>query len=171
MEDRLRFILGLCIDWVKFAETKNAALLVAASGLILMLIDHFPDKTVVTSNVRACFWVGGVSLTLSSAICLISFIPHLEIPGIGRKEIPMPDDNLMFFGHIAKYSASEYLHALNVAEGSIHLQNKIHTDLAGQVIANACISLKKFRYFTLASWLAGIGIVSLTIGAIQLLAQ
>lgn len=170
MEDRLKYLLTLMSDLVRFAETKNAALLVAASGLVLMLIDHFPDKA-VTSNVRACFWIGTVSLSLSSAICLISFIPHLEIPGMGGTEKPSSDDNLMFFRHIAKYSVLEYLHALYGAEGSSPTANRIHSDLAGQVIANACISLKKFRYFTLASWLAGIGILVLAIGSIQLLAQ
>jgi hypothetical protein len=168
MEDRLKFLLTIVSDLVKFAETKNAALLVSASGMVLMLIDHFPDKA-AGSVVRAFFWTGGASLILSTVVCLVSFVPHLEIPGIGETEKPSAGDNLMFFRHIAKYSVPEYLHALYEAEGSTPVQNKIHSDLAGQVIANACISLKKFRYYTVASWLAGIGILMLGVGAINLL--
>lgn len=168
MEERLKYLLSLNSDWVKFAETKNAALLVAASGLVLMLLDHYPART-LASGVRACFWVGGVSLTISSLICLISFIPHLTIPLIGRTEVPQTGDNLMFFRDIAKYSASEYLDALYRAEGSSPVVNKIQSDLAAQVIANACISLKKFRYYTVAAWITGVGIFSLAIGAVQIL--
>jgi hypothetical protein len=170
MEDRLKYLLSLISDLVKFAEAKNAALFVAASGLLLMLIDHYPDKS-VASIVRACFWIGGASLALSSLVCLITFIPHLEIPGMGETEKPRADDNLMFFRHIAKYSVPEYLQALYGAEGSSPTQNKIYSDLAEQVIANACIGLKKFRYYTLASWLAGIGMLMLAAGAISRLAE
>lgn len=77
----------------------------------------------------------------------------------------------MFFRHIAKYSAAEFLDALYRAEGSSPVVNKIQSDLAAQVIANACISLKKFRYYTLAAWLAAVGILALAIGAVQILAN
>jgi hypothetical protein len=170
MEERLKYLLSLNSDWVKFAEAKNAGLLVATSGLVLMLLDHYPGKTFPTT-VQACFWVGGVSLIVSSSICLISFIPHLTVPGMGRTEVPQTTDNLMFFGDIAKYSAPEFLDALYKAEGSSPSVNKIQSDLAAQVIANACISLKKFRYYTLAAWLTAVGILALAVGAVQMLAN
>lgn len=168
MEERLRYLLSLNSNWVKFAEAKNAGLLAAASGVVFMLIDHYPAKT-FPDAVRAFFWVGGVSLTISAVICLISFIPHLTFPMIGRTEEPQSRDNLMFFADIAKYSASEYLDALYRAEGSSPVASKIQSDLAAQVIANACISLKKFRYYTLAAWVAGVGVLALAIGAVQIL--
>lgn len=170
MEDRLKYILGLGIDWVKYAEKKNVALLVAASGLVLSLIGRFPDKT-SSSSIRACFWVGIVSLVLSAVICLISFIPQIQFPWIASRRKTSSDDNLFFFGHIADYSASEFVDALYRGEGLQPASNKLQLDLAGQAITNARISLKKFRLFTLATWLATVGIVMLAVAAVQILAQ
>jgi len=169
MEDRLRYILGLCVEWVKYAEKKNAALLVASSGLILSLLGRFPDKT--SSNIRVCFWIGCASLALSAIICLVSFIPQIKFPWIGSQEKTGPEDNLFFFGHIANYSALEFLDALYKAEGAQPSITKLHLDLAGQIIVNAGISLKKFRLFTVATWLAALGVAFLICAAVWILAQ
>lgn len=170
MEDRLKYILGHCIDWVKYAEKKNAALLVAASGLVLSLVGHFPDKT-SPSGLRACLWIGCVSLVLSALTCLISFIPQIDFPWITSQRNTTSEDNLFFFGHIADYSASELVEALYRGEGSQSASNKLQLDLAGQIIVNARISLKKFRLFTVATWLATLGVAFLIFAAVQILAQ
>lgn len=61
MEDRLKYLLSVVIDLVKFAETKNAALLVVPSGLVLMLIDHFPDRTIPPMSEYVFGWVESLS--------------------------------------------------------------------------------------------------------------
>lgn len=170
MEDRLKYILGLCIDWVKYAEKKNAALLVAASGLVLSLVGHFPDKT-SSSGIRACLWIGCVSLVLSALICLVSFIPQIEFPWIATRRKTSSEDNLFFFGHIADYSASGFVDALYRGEGLQPASNKLQLDLAGQIIVNARISMKKFRLFTVATWLATLGVALVICGTVQILAQ
>ncbi|NOT95985.1 MAG: hypothetical protein HOP00_06730 [Nitrospira sp.] len=170
MEDRLKYVLDLCIDWVKYAEKKNAALLVAASGLVLSLVGHFPDKT-SSSGIRACLWIGCVSLVLSALICLVSFIPQIDFPWITSRRKTSSEDNLFFFGHIADYSASELVEALYQGEGIQPASNKLQLDLAGQIIVNARVSLKKFRLFTVATWLATIGVALVICAAVQILAQ
>jgi hypothetical protein len=170
MEDRLKYILILCIDWVKYAEKKNAALLVAASGLVLSLAGHFPDKT-SPLGIRACFWIGCVSLVLSAVICLVSFIPQIEFPWLDSRRKADSEDNLFFFGHIADYSASGFVDALYRSEGTQPVSNRLQLDLAGQIIVNARISLKKFRLFTVATWLAALGVSFLLFAAVQILAQ
>jgi hypothetical protein len=170
MEDRLRYILGLCIDWVKYAEKKNAALLVAASGLVVSLIGRFPDKT-SSSGIRACFWIGCASLVISAVISLISFIPQIEFPWIVSRRKTGSEDNLFFFGHIADYSAPELIDALYRSEGVQSASNKLQLDLAGQIIVNARISLKKFQLFTASIWLAALGVAFLMCATVQVLAQ
>jgi hypothetical protein len=170
MEDRLRYILGLCIDWVKYAERKNAALLVAASGLVLSLIGYFPTKT-SSSGIRACFWISCASIALSAVLSLVSFVPQIQFPWIASRRKTGSDDNLFFFGHIADYSASELVDALYRAEGAQAIPNKLQMDLAGQIIVNARISLNKFRLFTVAIWLTVVGVAVLMCAAIQMLAQ
>lgn len=170
MEERLRYVLSLCIDWVKYAEKKNAALLVASSGLVLSLIGRFPDKT-FSAGIRACFWIGCVSMVLSAVICLISFIPEIEFPWIGSRRKTSSEDNLFFFGHIADYSASELVDVFYRGENLQPAANKLQLDLAGQIIVNAKISLRKFRLFTVAFWLATLGVAFLMWAAVLNLSQ
>ena len=170
MEDRLKYILDLCIEWVKYAEKKNAALLMAASGLVLALAGHFPDKA-SSSGIRACLWIGCVSLVLSALICLVSFIPKIEFPWIASRRKTTSEDNLFFFGHIAEYSAAQFVDALYRGEGLQPAANKLQLDLAGQIIVNARISLNKFQLFTVSTWLATLGVAFLLCAAVQILAQ
>ncbi len=170
MEDRLKYILGLCIDWVKYAEKKNAALLVATSGLVVSLIGYFPDKT-SSPSIRACFWLGCVALVLSAAFCLVSFIPQIQFPWIASRRKTSSEDNLFFFGHIADYSTAGLVDALYRGEGLQPAPNKLQLDLAGQIIVNARISLNKFRLFTVASWLATLGVTLLMCDAVLILAR
>ncbi|MDC8449785.1 MAG: DUF5706 domain-containing protein [Nitrospira sp.] len=154
---------------MKYAEKKNAALLIAVSGLVFSLIGRFPDKTSV--GIRACFWIGCVSMVLSAVICLISFIPEIEFPWIRTRRKTSSEGNLFFFGHIADYSASEFVEALYRGEGCQQVSNKLQLDLAGQIIVNARISLRKFRIFTVVTWLATLGVASLMWAAVLILAQ
>lgn len=157
-------------DWLKFAEAKNAALLVAASALVLALVEYLPDEKCPTF-IWWCFVVGNVCLVLSAVICLLSFIPQVKFPWIASRRKTSPDDNLFFFGHIADYSAKEFVAALYHAEGVQPTVNKLQVDLAGQVITNARIGLRKFRLFAVSAWVAVIGITLLSVAVVGVLLQ
>jgi hypothetical protein len=149
MEDRLKYILGSVNEWLKFAEAKNAALLVATSALVLALVDYLPDKTHSFWN-WALFITASVFFLLSSLICLLSFVPQVKFPWIVSLRQMTPKDNLFFFGDIANYSAEEFVEALYHASTMKSAINKLQCDLAGQIITNSRIGLKKFRLFTVA---------------------
>ena len=72
-------------------------------------------------------------------------------------------DNLFFFGDIANYSADEFVEALYHASNTKPAINKIQCDLAGKIITNSRIGLRKFRLFTVAVWIAGAGILLLLV--------
>ena len=117
MEDRLKHIFGVVNEWLKFAEAKNAALLVAVAALSKPVLDHFPDKAALPTAWWCCT-VGCGFLFLSGFLCLGSFLPQLTFKWGASKRPLMATDNLFYFGHIAHLSAFEYLEALYQAEAT-----------------------------------------------------
>jgi hypothetical protein len=94
----------------------------------------------------------------------------LEIPWFASEQKPKDDDNLYFFGDIAKYSASHYVTSLLVANGEEpRTITRLEANLALQAIVNAGIARKKYRCFNIAVSSLLIGIVFLGITGVSLL--
>lgn len=165
MEDRLRYIFGLVNDWLKFAETKNAALVVAVSALLVVVCDHFPDAH-ATPWVRWSCIVGCALLVVGGAVSLVSFIPDVNFKWLSAKCERRATHNLFFFGEIAQYSEFDFLDALYDAESLPNQHKKLEADLAGQIVKNSQITVRKFAQFKIACWIAVIGIVALAISAV-----
>lgn len=69
-----------------------------------------------------------------------------------RNKNPVDTDNLLFYGHIAKYSADEYVEAMEkYLKGAIK-NDKYLTDLCLQIVANSTIAAEKFELFKLNFW-------------------
>ncbi len=45
MEERLKYVLSLINEWLRFAEAKNAALVAADTGIVLGVISVFSGHT------------------------------------------------------------------------------------------------------------------------------
>jgi len=169
MEDRLKAILIMVNDWLKFAEVKNGALLTLASGLVLALVKNYPQFA-PSSKVESCYLTAIALMSITAIVCLLSFIPVLKIPWFESEGKPGTNDNLFFFADIARYSASEYVTALLIANGEqSRTITKLEVHLALQAIANARIAHKKYRCFRGAVWSLLIGVLFLGITGISLL--
>lgn len=161
MEERLKHILSLVIEFVKFAEAKNAALLAVDSALIIgslqawLAMEHSPVWTGYYLASALLF------LGLSVIVVLLSFLPLKTFPVLRASGALLPSDNLVFFGDIAKYDASQFLAALNESPAPDPSQNpRYEADLAGQVIINSRVALRKYRCFTWALWLTIYGVTT-----------
>lgn len=157
-EARLRRVLDFVDGHVKFADTKNAALLaanvVATAGVLQVL----------TSSVNMNVWTArylmllGVTSLISAAVVLLSFLPVMQIPWLTRRQKLTDNDNLLFFGDIQKYTANAYLKAFAKASGlspiSVTELDRMHAE---QIIANAKIAARKFTYFKVGIWITLIG--------------
>ena len=162
METRLQYIISNVNDWLKFAETKHAALLVAISTFYVIIVDHFPNKNY--SCIKYDLWLSGSLLIFISGICsMISFIPFLKFSWGKNKGLSSAMHNLFYFGDIAKYSAFEYLNALYNAQLIESPNNKIELDLAGQAVTNSQIAVYKYRTFTASCSFAFLGLISVAI--------
>ncbi len=165
MEERLKHTLGLVIDFVKFAEAKNAALLAANSVLIVGILQACSARPHLATWL--CYYVSYLLffLSLSVLVALISFMPLTMFPLLRLSGVPSPDDNLVFFGDIAKYDVPLYLASLNEDPASpTEPTSRFHVDLAGQIIINARIALRKYRCFSWALWLSLYGLATPLVG-------
>lgn len=138
---------GRMIDFVKFAETKNAALLTFSSvwiGSIIAMLrsdQTFPLGYDLALKIILCL------LILAAIISLYSFLPkwlhHFHKPGDGSK-------NLLYFGHAATFDYGTYADRLksryHPPEGVSYTENYM-TDLIVQIWVQSCIAHRKFRLF------------------------
>ncbi len=154
MEDRLKYILSLVNDWLKFAESKNAALLAADTALGLGLYKIL--RSDMPGSQSAILYVGFVIslLFVGAFICLVSFIPRTTIPWLATTHRPKEDDNLLFYGDIAKYDPKRYIASLYKQSGNDVSEIKAYEeDLAEQIIINSRIALQKYGLFKTALWI------------------
>ncbi|MEO7522337.1 MAG: hypothetical protein ABIW79_11025 [Gemmatimonas sp.] len=80
MEARLERILTRVIDWLKFAEAKNAALVTVDVGAIAGVIGWLASEPGVPLWLAP--WLKGsvALLVLSAVVALASFLPVLDVP-------------------------------------------------------------------------------------------
>lgn len=158
LEDKLESILKHVNDWLKYAEQKTATLLALNAGAVWG-VSRILNGT--TSEQVYVYWgssIGYVFLLLSVFVCLTSFFPVLNTPWFkpGEKN---DNDNSIYFGHIAKYRASEYLNLLKSKTGFDNECLNWELDYANQITSNASIALDKFKRYKLASWLFFIAVL------------
>lgn len=154
MEHRLHSTLELVNQWLRFAETKNAALLAANSAIVFGIVNSSDHLGGLPPWVKVYVWVGVGMIALSAAFSLLSFVPRTRLPWISSTRRPSPDDNLIFYGDIAGYDSRTYLEALHSQAGFEDTElSQVEFDLAEQIIINSTISLTKYRLFAIGVWL------------------
>lgn len=142
----------IVIEWLKFAETKNAALL---TGNLVVIFGV--SKIEVFSSAPVCSWVWYYYLSivvfcgLSALCCMLSIIPQIKMPWFRSKDKSNAIDNLVFFGTIADYSPESYAEKLQETLGTKF--NPIEMSFAGQIVINAKIARRKYKSFKVAAWL------------------
>jgi hypothetical protein len=164
-QPHLKEILTFVDGHVKFAETKNAALLAIAAGALFVIAqviaEHPPSS-----------WLAGyigfllIGCTLSAAVSLLSFLPATQIPWIrSRRSWERGGGSLLFFGEIQQYDAESYISRLSSStRHDIEEATELGFMYAEQIIANAKIAAKKFTYHRIALWCLLCGVLTPVVG-------
>jgi hypothetical protein len=150
MEERLKYILAQVIDWLKFAEAKNAALVGFTGAAILALIGAVKD----IGNAAISYFIVHVTipgLLIALFISLNSFRGILSKFFKHRAPAPGKDDHVFFYGDIHKYTDTQYLRKLYTLhdETAPEKFNRLEIELACQTIINSKVASRKFRLFNL----------------------
>jgi len=142
--------LQRALDFLKFAEAKNAALLALASAWIAATLNLECSGKALPSGFTI-----SIPIALLCALCagipaMISLLPRLHLPSFlgGKRAGPHPP-NLLYFGDISalpiktleKDMAARYLTA-----GRGYRDEYIH-DLTVQLSVNSEIAMRKMRLF------------------------
>ena len=153
MDAKLKDIFDNVNSWLKFAESKNAALIAfnSAAGFGLASLLASSKLTLSPVHVYACLCI--LLLGLGAVAGLISFLPRLRIPWSFSKTRINAWDNLLFFGHIARYTPERYLDSLSKL---VETEARNFTDMqriyAEQIVINSQITMYKYRCFTVGLW-------------------
>ena len=153
MDAKLKDFFDNVNSWVRFAESKNAALVTFNSAASFGLASLLTSVKSVPSTVRAylCFCI--IVLAFGAIAGLISFLPRLRVPCLFPKARTDESDNLLFFGHAAKHTPESYLTAfsklLGTEAGSFSSMQKTYAE---QIVVNSQIALYKYRWFAVGLW-------------------
>lgn len=155
---RLLELLRLVNEWLRFAETKNVGIVGLASGglsFVVVALGFLRDEGLGTGS-GAALTLGAVLMALSLLAGVWSFLPATGMPRWMRASTDpaRPDDNLYYFGHIARRHPHELAAAIaRRYEGQTDPEaaiSELHADLAAQVVVNARITMQKLKLFTWA---------------------
>lgn len=155
MEEKLWKIFKNTNKWLEYSEKKNA-LLLTFIGIQLTLIRLFSNE------VKGLSFLSFTILSICFILAIISFFPKTSIPkntynwGFPKNSINK-NDNLIFYGDIAKYNAEQYISAMETYLNGEISNDKYLVDICTQIVINSEISLVKFIIFKAAIWLMGVG--------------
>jgi len=143
--------LGRNIDFVKFAETKNAALLTFSSAWIIGSINLLTGQAVLPAGYPTAFCVALPLFAVAGLICILSFVPQV----LDRfHQHNQNDRSLLYWGHIAEIPVARYHERVTErykpAE-SHSVTERYLDDLCVQISVNARIATRKFTMFNIAA--------------------
>lgn len=143
--------LQRALDFVKFAEAKNAALLALSSAWVLATVNLECSGKSILVELRASIVLALFCSICAAIVAMASFFPKLHLPGIlgGKKAGPHPL-NLLYFGDISSLpirTLEADLHKRYFPNGNSHSDDYIH-DLIVQIGVNSQIAKRKMRLFS-----------------------
>lgn len=163
-ETALASTFSRTVDFLKFAETKNAALLTFASAWLLALANLIAGDRISDRASRIAIAVAILLFALATLIALYSFFPKLNLDRLFRD--PNSKRSLLYFNDIAKFEATAYVQHFReryandpdqgISDAYLH-------DLAVQVSANSSITRRKFLIFNVAAAFVMLALAVLTI--------
>lgn len=172
-EARLLRLLDLTNDWLRYAEAKNGVMIGLTSAGAVGTLAALGQVTGgdLRSVALVFLIVGEAALLPELGLALRSFLPTTDLARwvTGRRGRPAAEDNLYFYGHVAKYSPRHLAEAVaRRYEGATRDEplGEAALDLAAQVVTNARITLWKLRLFVPAVACFGIGVLFATIAVL-----
>lgn len=144
------------IDFLKFAEAKNAALLTLSSALTIA-IGNLLLNPALPSGIARGLWVALPITTAAGVIAIVSFIPRLCLPTfLGGQRAGPHAPNMLYFGDASAQTIKEYKAAMEdhyVSSGKLTPQ--YFDDLLTQIHVNSSITHRKMRLFQVGAGLIG----------------
>jgi hypothetical protein len=158
--DILKDIYKDVTEWLKFAETKNAALLtfngVLLFGIVRLLQSNVSYFTTYTKVFTVCI----IILTVNICINLMSFIPALtqsKKQKVKSNLLPqnINDLNLLFYKNLKDFNEVNFLEAI-IKKYNLPVTDQTDEylkDLSLQIVTLASIATKKYMFFSISAYI------------------
>lgn len=148
LEPMMTANLSRTIDFVKFGEAKNAALLTFASAWILASANVAVGKAGDVGEVRMALILGVPLIAIAAFLALISFLPRTDLNALRRAPKTNPRPNYLYFGDLSQLPADRCHQRFRdrfLSDGK--LNDDYFDDLGCQIIVNAKVAAQKFFLF------------------------
>jgi hypothetical protein len=150
------------VDFLKYSEAKNAALLTISSAWIVASLSLLVGDKALPRGIEAGFILAVLFFAGSAALAMISFFPQINLSWfIDRQLGKYRAKNLIYFGDIATMSTSNFEDAARKRywpHEEQFVRDEYLYDLSVQIAVNSQIANNKLRLFRY-------GLYSLTLGA------
>jgi hypothetical protein len=170
-EKLLSASLARNIDLLKFAETKNAALL-AFSSAWLVALGNAQSKTDGVPGSFSLVVPLAIALFLAATLLAIySFLPRVKLSSFhtGEAAVSRPL-NLLFYDDVKRVTLAEYPAKLRTrylpSKGASATADYLD-DLACQIHVNSSIASRKYAIFKVAAWLVLAALALLSLPALK----
>jgi hypothetical protein len=155
----LKYMFSNINEWLKFAETKHAGLIILNTALVIGILSSY-------GIIKHCLFkpsivVGIVCFGLSVFISIISQFPVTQNAIFRKKVVENP--NLYFFEHLANFEVQDLINNLEINYDKFN-PTKLDCDLMNQILVNARITQTKFTLFKYSSYVCafGFGIIGIS---------
>jgi hypothetical protein len=165
VQRQLSELLGRVIDWLKFAEAKNTGSVGLSSTGLGVIVTFLVAGPSISTPTGVGLGIAALALMLSLLLTVASFFPstNLEKHLVGERERPTTRDNLLYYGHLARYEPRALVEAIAEMyfeqEGEAYAPSKLDIDLAAQIVTNARITVRKLALFRYSLLLFGFGVL------------
>lgn len=165
VERQLSELLNRVIDWLKFAEAKNSGSVGLSSTGLGVIVTFLVAGPPISTLTGVGLGLGALAMMFSLMLTVASFLPSTDLEKhlVGERERPTARDNLLYYGHLARYEPRALVEA--TAEmyfeqgGEAYAPSKLALDLAAQIVTNARITVRKLALFRYALLLFGFGVL------------
>lgn len=150
MEEKLRFIFENVNGWLKYIETKNAALLTLSSAIVVCLLQSLKSIDNISQSVYYSIIYFLMVFSISALSVLWSFIAQLNKKLQNAHTNCYISHNLIFYGDVYRFDAEQYLNLLYEKYNDNKVPQPLppyEIDLANQIIINSCLAMKKGTLF------------------------
>lgn len=139
--------LARTVDFIKFAETKNAALLTFCSAWMLGIASLLSSGKAIPLFVDSGFRLSFIFFALGACVAITSFLPRLSL----RQSVSTPIvKSMLYFGDIATLPADSFAAEARrryMPPDGHSITEAYATELSDQISANSRIALRKMRLF------------------------
>ncbi|MDR5809115.1 Pycsar system effector family protein [Caballeronia sp. LZ019] len=141
--------LSRVVDFIKFAEAKNAALLTFCSAWLLGIANLLTSGKNLPEFLSNGLHLSFVFFAAGALSAVLSFLPKLSIRAFTK--VPPSDKNLLFFGDIASTDIDAF--AQRALEKYRPKADRAFTeeyliDLSQQIAVNSRIAVRKMWHFS-----------------------